>query len=197
MAGVKRFDKSAVLDRAMRLFWRKGYAATSIHDLIKATGINRGSLYAEFSNKQGLFLAALDHYAKTIGTPLMKELADPNPRQAIEGMLRSIVRRTSDPGWPRGCLNTNTSLECPDAGDEINRKIAEQVGQQESAIYRVLRRGQLGGFIDQKRDARALARFFNGVAQSLNVINKSTPDPAILEDIVKIALSVLDSPNAN
>ena len=192
MAGVKRFDKSAVLDKAMTLFWRKGYAATSIQDLIQATGINRGSLYAEFGSKRGLFLAVLDHYAQTIGTPLMKELADPNPRRAIEGMLESIVRRTSDPGWPRGCLSTNTTLECPDAGDEISRKIAEQVGQQESAIYHALRRAQLAGRIDRDRDIRALARFFTGVAQALNVVNKIVPDPGILRDIVKVAVSVIE-----
>jgi len=163
MAGVKQFDRIDVLDRAMALFWRRGYEATSIQDLVDATGINRGSLYASFTSKKGLFLAVLDHYAEKLGKPLTDALDDPDPRRAIEGMFEAIIRRTSDPKWPRGCLNTNTTLECPSSGDEISRKIAERLGQQETAIYRVLRRAQAENALDPAQDARALARFFMGM----------------------------------
>jgi TetR/AcrR family transcriptional repressor of nem operon len=190
MTGVKRFDRDEVLDLAMALFWERGYEATSIQDLVEATGVNRGSLYATFGNKKRLFLAVLDQYADKVGKPLMAQLEDPDPRRAIERMFESIIRRTSDPSWPRGCLNTNTSLECPNSGDQISRKIAERLGQQESAIYRVLRRAQAEGVLDPAQDARALARFFMGVAQALNVVNKALADPAILRDMVKVAMSV-------
>ncbi len=190
MAGVKQFDRGDVLDRAMALFWRRGYEATSIRDLVAATGINRGSIYATFGDKKGLFLAVLDHYGEKIAKPLMAELADPDPRRAIERMFDSIIRRTSDPRLPRGCLNTNTSLECPGSGDEISRKIAEGFGRQESAIYRVLRRAQAEGSLPSILDARALARFFMAVAQGLNVVNKAVADPGILQDIARVAMSL-------
>src|ERR1700680_977386 len=128
MAGVKQFDRNEVLDRAMAVFWQNGYQATSIQDLVDATGVNRGSLYTTFGDKCGLFLAVLDHYAERIARPLMAGLDDPDPRRAIERMFESIIRRNSDPAWPRGCLDPNTSLECPGAGDIIGRKIAERVG---------------------------------------------------------------------
>jgi TetR/AcrR family transcriptional repressor of nem operon len=192
MAGVKQFDRNEVLDRAMSVFWQSGYQATSIQDLVDATGINRGSLYTTFGDKCGLFLAVLDHYAERIARPLMAELDNPDPRRAIEGMFESIIRRNSDPAWPRGCLDTNTSLECPGAGDLIGRKIAERVGRQELAIYQVLRRAQNEGSLDPKQDARAMARFFLGVAQGLNVVNKAAPDPARLKDMVKMAMRVWD-----
>jgi TetR/AcrR family transcriptional regulator, transcriptional repressor for nem operon len=190
MAGVKQFDRGEVLDRAMSLFWRRGYEATSIRDLVSATGINRGSIYATFGDKGGLFLAVLDHYGERIAKPLMAELDDPDPRCAIERMFNSIIRRTSDPRFPRGCLNTNTSLECPGSGDEITRKIAEGFGQQESALYRVLRRAQAEGSLRSTVDARALARFFMAVAQGLNVVNKAVADPGVLQDIARIAMTV-------
>ena len=193
MAGVKQFDRNDVLDHAMAVFWRNGYQATSIQDLVEATGINRGSLYTTFGDKRGLFLAVLDHYAERIARPTMAELNNPDPRRAIEGMFESIIRRTSDPTFPRGCLNTNTSLECPGAGDVIGRKIAALLGQQESAIYQVLRRAQSTGALDPEQDARALARFFVGVAQGLNVVNKAAPDPAMLKDMVKVAMRVWDA----
>jgi TetR/AcrR family transcriptional repressor of nem operon len=192
MTGVKQFDRDEVLDLAMALFWERGYEATSIQDLVEATCVNRGSLYATFGNKKRLFLAVLDQYADKVGKPLMAQLEDPDPRRAIERMFESIIRRTSDPSWPRGCLNTNTSLECPNSGDQISRKIAERLGQQESAIYRVLRRAQAKGVLDPAQDARALARFFMGVAQALNVVNKALADPAILRDMMKVAMSVWD-----
>jgi len=193
MAGVKQFERSEVLDRAMAVFWRRGYEATSIRDLVEATGINRGSIYGTFGDKKGLFLAVLTHYAEEVAKPLMAELSDPDPRRAIERMFDSIIRRTSDPRFPRGCLNTNTSLECPTSGDEITRKIAEGFGHQESAIYGALRRAQVKGRVDSGLDVRALARFFMAVAQGLNVVNKAVPDPGILTDVSRVAMTVLDA----
>jgi TetR/AcrR family transcriptional repressor of nem operon len=195
MAGVKQFDRSDVLDRAMALFWRRGYEATSIRDLVAATGISRGSIYATFGDKEGLFFAVLDHYGEKVAEPLMAELGDADPRRAIERMFESIIRRTSDPRIPRGCLNTNTSLECPASGDEITRKIAQGFGQQESAIYRVLRHAQAGGLLASTLDAKALARFFMAVAQGLNVVNKAVADPGVLRDIAEVAMSVWSGAN--
>jgi TetR/AcrR family transcriptional regulator, transcriptional repressor for nem operon len=190
MAGIKRFDRVDVLDRAMALFWRRGYEATSIRDLVAATGINRGSIYATFGDKKGLFLAVLDHYGEKVAKPLIAELGDPDPRRAIQRMFEAIIRRTSDPRFPRGCLNTNSSLECPGSGDEISRKIAEGLGWQESAIYRVLRRAQAQGRLARTHDARAFARFFTAVAHGLNVVNKALADPTILQDITAVAMSI-------
>jgi TetR/AcrR family transcriptional repressor of nem operon len=193
MPGVKQFDRSEVLDRAMALFWRRGYEATSIRDLVAATGINRGSIYATFGDKEGLFLAVLDHYGEKFAKPLIQELDDPDPRRAIERMFDSIIRRNSDARFPRGCLNTNTSLECPGSGDEITRKIAAGFGWQESAIYRVLHHAQAEGSLHPTLDARALARFFMAVAQGLNVVNKAAADPGVLQDIARVAMSVWDT----
>ncbi len=193
MAGVKQFDRGDVLERAMAVFWRNGYQATSIQDLVDATSVNRGSLYTTFGDKRGLFLAVLEHYSQRFGEPMMAELKDPDPRRAIERMLEAIVRRSRDSRWPRGCLYTNTSLECPGAGDDISRKIAELMAQQESAIYQVLRRAQADGAIDRVQDSRALARFFVGVAHGLNVVNKASPDPAMLKDMVSVAMRVWDA----
>jgi hypothetical protein len=124
---------------------------------------------------------------------MMAELAAPDPRQAIEQMFAAILRRTSDPTQPRGCLITNTALECPGSGDEINRTIAAWISQQESAVYHVLLRAQAAGTFPRTQDCRALARFFVGVAQGLNVLLKAMADPATLQDIVQMAMRAWDS----
>src|SRR5215510_3929583 len=194
MAGIKQFDRHEVLDRAMAVFWERGYEATSIQDLLQAMGLNRGSLYATFGDKQHLFLAVLDHYAEKVSAAMFNALRDPDPRRAIAQMFAVLLRRTSDPGSPRGCLNTNTALECPGSGDAITRTVADRLGQQESALYHVLLRAQVAGALDRGQDCRALARFFVGVAQGVNVVHKAGADPATLHDIVAIALHAFDLP---
>jgi TetR/AcrR family transcriptional repressor of nem operon len=196
MAGVKQFDRNEVLDRAMAAFWTRGYEATSIDDLVEATGIGRGSLYGTFGDKRQLFLAALDRYWNTVGMEMFAELSDPDARHAIERMFDALIRRASNPKFPRGCLFTNTSLECPTGGDEIARKIAENMGQQETAIYEVLRKAQADGTLSQTQDARALARFFLGVAWGINAVNKSVADPGVFRDIVRVAMTAWDTPAA-
>ncbi len=193
MAGVKQFNPETVVERAMEVFWRRGYEATSIQDLVEATGLNRGSLYATFHDKQQLFLAAVAYYAERVGSPLLAELADPDPRRAIERMFAAILQRTSDPTTPRGCLITNTALECPGSGEEINRTIATWMSHQESAVYHVLLRAQATGALSRTQDCRALARFFVGVAQGLNVMHKAMADPVVLQDMVQMALQVWDA----
>jgi TetR/AcrR family transcriptional repressor of nem operon len=195
MAGVKQFDRNEVLERAMTLFWQRGYASTSIDDLVQAMGINRGSIYASFGNKRALFLAVLEHYWHRIAAPMFATLDDQNPRSAIERMLVSIITRRGDLQWPRGCLHTNTALECPGVGDEIAREVAEGIGRQESAIYETLRRAQTAGFLDPSQDARGLARFFLAVAQGMNVVNNATGDTTMLHDMVKAAMTVWKRPH--
>ena len=154
MAGTKQFDHDAVVERAMMLFWRKGYGGTSIHDLEKATRLRRGSLYNAFGDKQGLFVTALKRYETTVGQERIKQLSNPDPYKAIEGFLNTLVTQMSEPSRPRGCLHTNTSLEFPNAPDEVLRNIAERTAGIEGAIYVALRRGQAEGIFDPAADAR-------------------------------------------
>jgi TetR/AcrR family transcriptional repressor of nem operon len=189
MAGVKRFDQSAALERAMRVFWERGYEATSIQDLLDATGINRGSLYATFGDKRHLFLAAVDRYMEKVAMPLF-DLAQGDPREAIEGMFEAIIRRTSDRALPRGCLITNSALECRRLGGEIKSRIEHELKLQEAKIYAALRRAVAMKLLSPDQDLRALAHFFLGVAHGLNVVNKAGGETAMLKSMAKVAMRV-------
>ena len=189
MVGTKQFDHDAVVERAMMMFWRRGYGGTSIQDLEKATRLRRGSLYNAFGDKQGLFVAALKRYETTVSQERVRQLSNPDPYRAIEGFLETLVMQMSEPSWPRGCLHTNTSLEFPNAPDEVLRVIAERTAGIEGAIYVVLRRAQAEGLLDPAADARAVARFYVGVAKGITVLHKVFGDASALRDIVKIAMS--------
>jgi AcrR family transcriptional regulator len=196
MPGTRQFDHDTVVDRAMMVFWRKGYAGTSIDDLEKATRLRRGSLYNAFGDKQGLFVAALKRYETTVGEERIKRLSNPDAYRAIEGFLDILVTQMSEPSRPRGCLHTNTSLEFPNAPDEVLRIIAERTAGIEGAIYLVLRRAQAEGMLDPKADARALARFYLGVAKGITVLHKVSGDASSLRDVVKVAMSKWPYPQA-
>jgi len=196
MPRTRQFDHDTVVDRAMMVFWRKGYGGTSIDDLEKATRLRRGSLYNAFGDKQGLFVAALKRYETTVGEERIKRLSNPDPYRAIEGFLDILVTQMSEPSRPRGCLHTNTSLEFPNAPDQVLRIIAERTGGIEGAIYLVLRRAQAEGMLDLKADARALARFYLGVAKGITVLHKVSGDASSLRDVVKVAMSKWPYPQA-
>src|SRR5687768_6284787 len=100
----RNFDPDEVLDRAMRVFWRKGYAATSLSDLTAATGINRASLYATFGNKESLFQRALDRYTQGPFSYFRGALEAPTAREVVERLLQGSVNVATDPRYPPGCL---------------------------------------------------------------------------------------------
>lgn len=190
MAGVKQFNQEEVLERAMEVFWQKGYEGTSVQDLTSATGLGRGSLYGAFGDKEQLFLKVLDRYADKFQAEIVKQLDRPDPYQALEGMFEVMIERMSNPKYPRGCLNANTSVAMGGKSEIIDRKIAERLGGLESAIYQVLRKAQGSEKLSQDTDIRALARFLVGVSLGMAVLNKTFADPSVIRDVAKVALSV-------
>lgn len=189
MVGVPQFSQSEVLARALDVFWSKGYEQTSIPELERATGLGRGSLYNAFGDKEGLFLAVLDHYAETVGDDTMAPLSNPDPKKAIRGMLEVIAQRMNARAHPPGCLNTNTCIECPGAPEAVKRKIVGRFADMETGLYQLLQAAQRRGKLSSSADPRALARYFIAVTQGLAVLNKINPDPSVLDDVVDVAMS--------
>ncbi|MDI1346148.1 MAG: TetR/AcrR family transcriptional regulator [Pseudolabrys sp.] len=189
MAGIKQFDQEAVVERAMLQFWRAGYGATSIQDLEQTTKLGRGSLYNAFGDKEGLFVAALKRYQDTVGHQRIEQLSNPDAYLAVKNFLNLLVDQMDNPSRPRGCLQTNTSLEFPDVPDTINRMIAERTKGIENTLFTVLERAKLQGSIDQNADTRALARFYLSVAKGVGVLHKVFADAPMLRDAVTVAMN--------
>ena len=188
MARAREFDDDAVLDRASELFWRLGYDVVSVQDLETATGLGRGSLYNAFGDKEGLFIAALDHYADKFGAAPLRHLAEPDVAVGIRKMLDAIVKRMSNPVNPRGCLLTNTSLAFGTGSDRIDALVGAKIKAMEMLLEQAIARARHDGQIPASADARQLARFYNAVAQSLGVMHKAFGDAAALRDIVTVAM---------
>jgi TetR/AcrR family transcriptional repressor of nem operon len=95
MARVREFDTEAAVEAAMQVFWCRGYEATSVQDLVDATGVGRGSLYAAFGSKEGLYLAALDRYREQLAAPMLDAVRSGKPVRTVvrDVLLGSSTRR--------------------------------------------------------------------------------------------------------
>ena len=128
MARPKSFDPDDALDEAMRAFWRRGYAATSIHDLTEAMGINKFSLYSTFGDKRAVFLAALDRYTKRVVGTMLADLEAPEAGLAeIRQYFEIIVGGATRSHEVCGCLMTNSGIELAPEDAEIRRKVRKHL----------------------------------------------------------------------
>lgn len=193
MARRKEFDRDEVLERAMEAFWYKGYEATSIEELVKQMGINRGSLYDTFGDKRTLFLEAIAHYDNTITSKIIEKLEAPgSAKQAIANYFQELVEKAIADRQRRGCLLTNSVVELGAHDPEAAKYLAANLHRMETAFYKALVRAKAQGEISQHQDLRVLARFLTSNIQGLRVMSKINPDPSTLQDIVDAIVSVLD-----
>ena len=110
------FDAEEALERAMRVFWEKGYEGASLDDLTGAMGITKNSLYRAFGNKEELFLKALDRYDQGPAAYGRRAVAEPTAEQVVVVFLNGAVRATTQPGSPRGCLGVQGALAVGEPG---------------------------------------------------------------------------------
>ncbi|KND25862.1 TetR/AcrR family transcriptional regulator [Streptomyces acidiscabies] len=195
MARTKEFDPDAALQSALDLFWRRGYEATSMADLVEHLGIARASIYATFGSKHDLYLKALDRYSDLNLSFLVRELSAPGP--ALPG-VRAVVRRfaaeaTGTPGRRRGCFIVNTAAELAPHDPAAARLVEAGWEQLETLLHSALVRAQAQGELTRDRDPRALARMLLVFLQGLRIIGKASTDPtARVRDAVEQALTLLD-----
>jgi TetR/AcrR family transcriptional regulator, transcriptional repressor for nem operon len=194
VARPKGFARDVVLDRAMQVFWSRGYEATSIQHLVARMGIQRGSLYDTFGDKRGLFFAAIERYDRVVTAKLLATLDGPGSgKDAIRQFFRLKVDLSVEPGRPRGCLVTNSTAELASRDRGTATRVGAVLAKIEAAFHRAVLRAQKAGEIDPTRNPRALARFLTSSAQGLSVMAKASSDRAVLEDIVKVTLAALDA----
>lgn len=193
MARQKEFDRTRALDRAMQLFWCRGYEATSIQDLVEHMGINRGSLYDTFGDKAALFGAALERYEELMGAQIRATLSQPgSAKAALRAVFDQVVAEAVDDPRRRGCMMVNAAVELAGREPALAARAATSVTQTEAALAETVIRGQRAGEISARHDPAALAQFLMNTLQGLRVMAKARPDRAALQAVVDVALSILD-----
>ncbi len=176
----------------MRLFWQRGYGGVSFADLEAATGISRTSIYAAWGDKEGLFVAVVDHYDSHYSAQLRVALrAAPTAWTGIEAYFARLLAAFADPALPLGCLVTNVAVEGDRGQSRLGRRIAASLALAEDAFAETLCRAQSHGELSPEADARALARQLVAVTHGLSVLAKASLDGALLRDVIASTLAAL------
>jgi TetR/AcrR family transcriptional repressor of nem operon len=192
MARVREFDVDVALERAMSLFWTRGYEATSLDDLCAATGLSRSSLYATFGSKRDLLLRTVDRYAAQRGPSIAATLARPlSVREAFAALAREFIDQIVAGAGRRGCFLGNCAAELPRHDRAAIARIRQGLACTETVFRDALARGQARGELSNTADVGALARFLTAGFQGLRLVGKVNPDRAVLEDIARTMLRCL------
>ncbi len=165
----RSFDADAALDRALHVFWRKGYEGASLSDLTKAMRINRPSMYAAFGNKGELFRKAVERYDNGPATYVRDALERPTARAVVERLLEGAVDLVTDPRNPSGCLMVQAALASGKVGEAARRELAGRRAAGVATIRRRFRRAIAEGDLPADADAAVLARFVATVMHGMAV----------------------------
>ena len=193
MARHKEFERDEALQKAMEVFWTRGYEATSMQNLVEHMGINRQSLYDTFGDKHSLYLEALDRYQQVESRKLFELIEKPGSvKKAFRQLFSGVIEGSLGDGERRGCLMNNAMSELASRCAATAEKTRHNMAAIEEAFYRALLRGKKEGELKGVREPRAMARFLYNSFQGLVLMSKATQDRKTLEDVVKVTLSVLD-----
>jgi AcrR family transcriptional regulator len=182
----RAFDPDVALDRAMHVFWSKGYEGASLSNLTRAMRINRPSLYAAFGNKAQLFGKVLDRYMEGPVAYFGKALAVPKARDVVEEIFLGTARMADDPSTPAGCLMVQGALACGDAA--IRKEVAARRAAVEGALRRRFQQAKREGDLPKNADPGELAGYVMTVVRGMAVQSAGGASSDQLHRVAQIAL---------
>jgi len=186
----KVFDREAALDKAMTLFWQHGYEATSLADLVEATGAKAPTLYAEFTNKEGLFRAVLDRYITRFAAKHEAQLfcEEKSVEQALADYFNAVATCFTSKDTPAGCFMINTSATLAASSKEIANTVKSRHAMQEETLSAFLLQRQQRGEIPAHCQVNELAQYLNCLLQGMSI---SAREGASLEKLQSITRTTL------
>ncbi len=142
MARTREFDEEEAFEKALEVFWLKGLRGTTMLDLAEATGVQRGSLYHAYGDKEEVFVQAFERYASSFLADVRKALTKPDLREALTSFfdvsIRTIMRGTP----PRGCLSTKTAFDLDAASPRVAETLKSMLDELSSIVLSALDRDE-------------------------------------------------------
>jgi TetR/AcrR family transcriptional repressor of nem operon len=169
----REFEVDDALDAAMRAFWSKGYEATSLTDLMSATGLHKGSLYQTFGDKHSLFIQALKRYLDAMRVRKNDLLSTaPTPLDGMRNVMHSMIDiADDDSACPMGCMAINSLVELAPHDDVVKEIISDHGARMRASFEETIGNAQLAGQINKDRPAELIASmlmtFMAGIASTL------------------------------
>ncbi len=191
MSRTKGFSESVALEKALDIFWQRGYHGVGLAELLSGMGIARQSLYDTFGNKRQLFIRTIEHYRNTrLAGALALLERDGSPTQNVKDLVRFFEQLALDKR-ARGCLVANSLVEIGPHDTEIRTLLAETLGLLEKSIVKTLRRAQRLGELPAERSPRAVARALTNALIGMAVTGKLAQSRSTVEDIYTGTLTML------
>ena len=175
----RSFDTEAAVERAMGVFWSRGYHGTALPDLLRATKLSRGSLYAAFGGKHALFLRALDHYIADALARIDVELGPRHgPVDGLRTLLAGYVDRASGASGRRGCLLVATAMELAGHDSDVEGRIRSFFKAMEAKAAGAFSRAKVAGELAAGVEPTSAARILVCFVEGLRVVGKAGPTRA-------------------
>lgn len=192
MPRVKLFDESEVLTKAMNLFWKQGYSATSVQDLVSHLGINRASIYDTFGDKEKLFKKSFALYRKTNIEGLTQFFQSrPDVKNGFSELFDNAIQEAISDKDKKGCFVVNTTTELT-PNDESLYEVLETNKQDFIKIFfEYLKKGKESGQLRHTQDLKSLATLFYTLYNGIRVVSKIHPNKKELTDSVHLAMTLL------
>lgn len=193
MGRMKSYDRDSVADRAMRLFWERGYHATSTRELARAMDVNPYSLYAEFGSKEALYEAAINRYEETVVPRHFGRLEASDASLAdVRHVIVFFGENGDREGSHLGCLLCNASTELAPTVEGSRASTARFVDRVTAAFRNALGNAEANGELTDHAPIHELSSLLTTLLMGLFVLSRAQVDSAVLRGAAAQALSRLD-----
>ena len=192
VAGVRQFDEQEALEKALDLFWRRGFSATSMQELAAATGIQRGSLYNAYQDKETFFLRVFDAYRERFLGQIRETLERPRLRDALRGFFDFLIGSMTKGEPTRGCLSSKTALGGEQLEEPIRDALVGLLDELEGILFDRLSKPEKG--VRQNLPPRQAARLIVTLTRGIVVIERVYRDEKRLKATSDALIALLLSP---
>jgi TetR/AcrR family transcriptional regulator, transcriptional repressor for nem operon len=194
MARTKNFSEEEVLDKAVKLFWEKGYNATSANDLVEQLGLSRSSLYDTYGDKRTLFIQSLNRYRSEFVKAMITMIgASTDIKTTIKDIFKLATDQDITDKIPKGCFMVNSAIELSAHDSEVAEIVAQNQRDIENSFEKAILKGQAAGTISDRHDGKSLATFLFNSLSGIRVAMKYNKSRNAFDQIININLSILDN----
>lgn len=188
------FDRDSVLDNATNTFWQNGYFATSITNLVEATRLKPGSLYAAFESKEGLLLASIDYYGQRSLNTVRHNLDEAKtPLEGIRNYLSQLATTRKQDKYHCGCFLVNTALEVAPHSDKVRKRVNHYLDQIEDAFLKALQKARKEDGLNEEMDPKSLAKYLMVTIWGIRVLQKISPDEKPFKSVIKHFFQLIET----
>jgi AcrR family transcriptional regulator len=186
----REFDRTEALNKAMLLFWRKGYTATSMSDLYEAMGIKSPSLYAAFGSKENLYDEVLQHYEQCVAPLIWGDMEqEPSPKRAVASWLARSADMLTRCDLPHGCMVTLSAV-ASEGNDRLGQRVQAMRNGGMALLKARLAQAQAQGELPADTDIDALTRLYTSIQQGMSIQARDGASRETLLGIARMAMGL-------